>query len=157
MHSTVYTYGSRQHKPRIAMSRKLLRAFPSKMITFASAPNLPAPSPELLALHATCAKVAHLSGAGAFIDELDEDTDDLPVLAQDGRSSEVLNNAILLSLGSIPPSIRYRCWNVMLTRPDKRHHNIHRQRRDLRKSEVRGMAELSSTIHVRDEYGQPVF
>ncbi|KAK7037503.1 hypothetical protein VNI00_010995 [Paramarasmius palmivorus] len=50
-----------------------------KKITFASAPNLPAPSPELLALHAACAKVAHLSGAGAYIDELDEDTDDLPV------------------------------------------------------------------------------
>ncbi|KAK7034709.1 hypothetical protein VNI00_012116 [Paramarasmius palmivorus] len=58
-------------------------------IMFTSTSVLPAPSPELLALHAACAKVAHLSGAAAYIDELDEDTDDLPVLAHDGGSYEV--------------------------------------------------------------------
>ncbi|KAK7030885.1 hypothetical protein VNI00_013995 [Paramarasmius palmivorus] len=75
-----------------------------KKITFQSTPDLPAPSPELLALHAACATVAHLSGAGAYIDELDEDTDSLPVLTHDGQSSEILNNAIIRSLGSLPPS-----------------------------------------------------
>ncbi|KAF9064412.1 hypothetical protein BDP27DRAFT_1471999, partial [Rhodocollybia butyracea] len=31
-------------------------------------PSLSLPDPALLALHATCAKVAHLSGAGEYID-----------------------------------------------------------------------------------------
>jgi len=46
-------------------------------------------------LHAACAKVAHLSGAGEHIDELDRDMDDLGVLAFDGGSSAVLVHALL--------------------------------------------------------------
>ncbi|KAG7085672.1 hypothetical protein E1B28_003217 [Marasmius oreades] len=57
----------------------------------------PFPSPELLALHASCAKVAHLSGAGEYLDELDEDLDELPVLAAD-----VLDHALLRSLSFMP-------------------------------------------------------
>ncbi|KAK1228121.1 hypothetical protein PQX77_008856 [Marasmius sp. AFHP31] len=72
-------------------------------ITFAPSerPELPLPSPELLALHAACAKVAHLSGAGAYLDELDRDMEDLCVLANDGGSFSILNNALLRSLPSI--------------------------------------------------------
>ena len=67
-------------------------------ITFSS-PNpatLPIPSPELIASHAACAKVAHLSGASAYIDRLDQDADDLvDVLACDGGSSDVLTHVIV--------------------------------------------------------------
>ncbi|KAK1225519.1 hypothetical protein PQX77_011538 [Marasmius sp. AFHP31] len=70
-------------------------------ITFTTTSELPLPSPDLLALHAACAKVAHLSGAAAYIDELDRDTDDLCVLAHDGGSFSILNNALLRSLPSI--------------------------------------------------------
>ena len=61
-------------------------------ITFTSSDptNLLVPSPEFLALHATCAKVAYFSGAGAYLDELDQDVEDLGVLACDGRSVDVL-------------------------------------------------------------------
>ena len=45
-----------------------------------------------------CAKVAHLSGAGAYIDKLDGDADDLDVLAVDGGSSDVLTHLILRSM-----------------------------------------------------------
>ncbi|KAK7037465.1 hypothetical protein VNI00_010957 [Paramarasmius palmivorus] len=79
--------------------------FLKQKIVFSSTPNLPAPSPGLLALHATCAKVAHFSGAGQHIDELDEDTEGLPVLANDGGSFDILNNALWRSLGSISSSI----------------------------------------------------
>ena len=56
--------------------------------------TLPIPSPELIASHAACAKVAHLSGASAYIDRLDQDADDLDVLACDGGSSDVLTHMI---------------------------------------------------------------
>ncbi|KZT08965.1 uncharacterized protein LAESUDRAFT_723269 [Laetiporus sulphureus 93-53] len=63
-------------------------------LTSSNPTTLPLPSPELLALHAACAKVAHLSGAGAYIDELDGDLEDLDVLADDGGSADVLNHAL---------------------------------------------------------------
>jgi len=59
--------------------------------------TLPVPSPELLALHTACAKVAHLSGAGEYIDKIDRDVEDLGVLSYDGSSSNVLNHALLRS------------------------------------------------------------
>ena len=73
---------------------------PTEKITLTSPDpiNLPIPSPELIALHAACARVAHLSGAGAYIDELDQDADDLDVLACDGGSSDVLTHVILRSM-----------------------------------------------------------
>ena len=65
---------------------------------------LPYPSQKLLALHAACAKVAHLSGAGEYIDKFDRDADDLDVLATDGSSSAILTHALLKS-ASRPISI----------------------------------------------------
>ena len=71
-------------------------------ITFTSSDpvNLPIPSPELITLYAAYAKVAHwhLSGASAYIDKLDQDADDLDVLACDGGSSDVLTHAISRSM-----------------------------------------------------------
>ncbi|KAF8125459.1 hypothetical protein EV363DRAFT_1402453 [Boletus edulis] len=58
---------------------------------------LPFPSQELLALHAACAKVAHLSGASEYLDNLDRDADELDVLAADGSSFAVLTHAIVKS------------------------------------------------------------
>ena len=72
---------------------------PEKITLTSSDPaKLPIPSPKLIALHAACSKVAHLSGAGAYIDKLDRDVDDLDVLACDGGSSDVLTHAVLRSM-----------------------------------------------------------
>ncbi|KDQ49769.1 hypothetical protein JAAARDRAFT_142978 [Jaapia argillacea MUCL 33604] len=57
--------------------------------------KLPLPSPELLALHAACAQVAHLSGAGEYVDRLLEDMEEMGVLAHDGTSSDVLHHALV--------------------------------------------------------------
>ncbi|KAF9061998.1 hypothetical protein BDP27DRAFT_1484480 [Rhodocollybia butyracea] len=57
-------------------------------------PLIPLPDPKLLALHATCAKVAHLSGAGEYVDRVQRDFDRLDVLAEDGGSSDVLFHAL---------------------------------------------------------------
>ncbi|KAN0140517.1 hypothetical protein V8E53_001726 [Lactarius tabidus] len=60
--------------------------------------KLPLPSPRLLATHAACAQVAHLSGAGEYVDRILEDMEEICVLAHDGTSSEVLHHA-LMTLG----------------------------------------------------------
>ena len=68
---------------------------PAKVTFTSSDPTgLPVPSSELLALHAACAKVAHLSGAGEQIDKFDRDLDDLGILALDGSSSSILSHAL---------------------------------------------------------------
>ncbi|KAF8274686.1 hypothetical protein EI94DRAFT_1869560, partial [Lactarius quietus] len=56
--------------------------------------KLPLPSPDLLTLHATCAQVAHLSGARDYVDRVLEDMEKLGVLEHDGTSSEVLHHAL---------------------------------------------------------------
>jgi len=58
-------------------------------------PELPLPDPVLLALHATCCKVAHLSGASEHIDQNYRDADEINVLAEDGTSGDVLSYALL--------------------------------------------------------------
>ncbi|KAK0457937.1 uncharacterized protein EV420DRAFT_1683095 [Desarmillaria tabescens] len=60
--------------------------------------NLPVPSESLLALHAVCAKVANFSGAAEYIDKLDQEVEDLGVLAHDGSSGDVLSSALLKSM-----------------------------------------------------------
>ncbi|KAJ4466779.1 hypothetical protein C8R41DRAFT_856243 [Lentinula lateritia] len=73
----------------------ILRNMPSPFTTFTTSdPRLPLPDPALLALHATCAKVAHLSGAGEHIDRVHRDLRRLDVLAEDGGSSDVLFHAL---------------------------------------------------------------
>ncbi|KAF9491642.1 hypothetical protein BDN71DRAFT_1397947 [Pleurotus eryngii] len=62
--------------------------------------RFPLPSPELLALHATCAKVANLSGAAEYLDKVDRDLEELDVLKANGDSSELLDVAIWRALGS---------------------------------------------------------
>ena len=67
--------------------------------------HLPVPAPELLALHATCCKVAHLSGAAEYIDRLYRDADEIGVLSGDGTSGDMLGYA-LLSLSNSMVSVQ---------------------------------------------------
>jgi hypothetical protein len=52
----------------------------------------PLPEPRLLALHATCARVAHMSGAAEFLDQLRWDAEETRVLAFDGSSARLLSD-----------------------------------------------------------------
>ena len=54
----------------------------------------PPPDPQLLALHGTCARVAHMSGAAEYFDKLDWDREETKVLASDGSSALLLSNLI---------------------------------------------------------------
>ncbi|KAL0959553.1 hypothetical protein HGRIS_011267 [Hohenbuehelia grisea] len=67
-----------------------------ELVTFSTSDpvHLPLPSAELLALHATCAKVAHLSGAAEYLDNMERRLKVSQVLASDGSSAAVLHYAI---------------------------------------------------------------
>ncbi|KAJ7164800.1 hypothetical protein C8R43DRAFT_988552 [Mycena crocata] len=52
--------------------------------------QLPLPDPQLLALHAVCARVAHMSGAGEVLDEFDREVEEMRVFARDGASANLL-------------------------------------------------------------------
>ncbi|KAH9024600.1 hypothetical protein EDB84DRAFT_1273838 [Lactarius hengduanensis] len=54
-------------------------------------PRLPLPNPDYLEIHAACCRVAHLSGAGEYIDKVLEDLEDSRVLSQDGSSARILS------------------------------------------------------------------
>ncbi|KAI6156292.1 hypothetical protein EDD17DRAFT_1704602 [Pisolithus thermaeus] len=74
-----------------------------RYVTFSTpdAEKYPLPNPTYLAIHATCAKVAHLPGAAEHIEEVLERMEDTRVLAEDGGSSEVLYTAILSSMHAV--------------------------------------------------------
>jgi hypothetical protein len=64
-------------------------------VTFTStAAHLALPDPRYLALHAACARVAHLSGAGEHIDAIDRDLKSTRVLASNGSSTGLLEAAL---------------------------------------------------------------
>ncbi|OAX38026.1 hypothetical protein K503DRAFT_741828 [Rhizopogon vinicolor AM-OR11-026] len=65
-------------------------------ITFTTAhPHLTLSDPRYLRVHATCAKVTHLSGAGECIDRIIRNIEDTLVLAADGSSAEDINYVLM--------------------------------------------------------------
>ncbi|KAF8556091.1 hypothetical protein OG21DRAFT_1506870 [Imleria badia] len=62
------------------------------------------PDPFLLALHATCARVAHMSGAAEFFDQVQWDAEETRVLASDGSSSTLLDH-LLTPFAVIPERV----------------------------------------------------
>ncbi|KAF8059914.1 hypothetical protein FPV67DRAFT_1708679 [Lyophyllum atratum] len=79
-----------------ASDPSFLRGYPD-FVTFTTpdAEKLPVPSPTYLAIHAACAKVAHLSGAAACIDKFYQDMEDGKTLDPNGASANMLEHAIL--------------------------------------------------------------
>ena len=52
------------------------------------------PDPRYLALHAACARVAHLSGAAEYIERRYRELEDIKVLARNGTSADMLSFAL---------------------------------------------------------------
>ncbi|RPD53568.1 hypothetical protein L226DRAFT_613839 [Lentinus tigrinus ALCF2SS1-7] len=50
---------------------------------------IPAPDPKIIALHAACAKIAHMSGAAEYLRELYRDTDAIAVMTEPNAASEL--------------------------------------------------------------------
>ncbi|KAH9175942.1 hypothetical protein EDB89DRAFT_1847074 [Lactarius sanguifluus] len=57
-------------------------------------PRLPLPNPDYLEIHAACCRVAHLSGAGEYMDKVLEDLEDTRVLSEDGSTAHMLSFAL---------------------------------------------------------------
>ncbi|KAJ3753921.1 hypothetical protein EV360DRAFT_52612, partial [Lentinula raphanica] len=81
----------------LALDKTIKRRPTTAIFTTPDPVLYPVPDPELLTLHATCAKVAYLSGAGEYLDKIHHDEETIGVLATDGGSFEVLNHALLQS------------------------------------------------------------
>jgi len=73
----------------------ILRDYP-QYVTFTTPDPVkyPVPSRTYLGIHAACAKVAHLSGAGQCIDKFYRDLEDWKTLDPDGGSVDMLEHAI---------------------------------------------------------------
>ncbi|KAI6016657.1 hypothetical protein BKA83DRAFT_4333821 [Pisolithus microcarpus] len=91
------------HKYKFEAVREFFLAERPGYVTFSTpdAEQYPLPNPTYLAIHAACAKVAHLSGAAEHIEEILRRMEDTRVLAEDGRSSDVLYTAILSSMRAV--------------------------------------------------------
>jgi len=63
-------------------------------VTFTTTTPFPLPDPRYLCIHAACAKIAHISGAGEYIDTIYKDIEDMRVMATDGSSVEALRYAL---------------------------------------------------------------
>jgi hypothetical protein len=59
------------------------------MFTTPDPVKLPLPSPDLLAFHAACVQVAHLSGACEYIDCFLKDMEEIGVMAHNGISGKL--------------------------------------------------------------------
>lgn len=82
-------------------SRFLLRILPGTQVDFTTSDPVkrPLPDPRYLKLHTACARVAHLSGAAEYIDQILREEEVTKVLAFDGGSSELLNHVLMHRLG----------------------------------------------------------
>ncbi|KAI5987633.1 hypothetical protein EDD15DRAFT_2371994 [Pisolithus albus] len=87
----------------------------SRYVTFTTpdAEKYPLPNSTYLAIHAACAKVAHLSGAAEHIEEVLRDMEDTRVLARDGGSSEVLYTAMLSSMRTVNSGVENRTREML--------------------------------------------
>lgn len=56
--------------------------------------DFPLPSKKYLSIHATCCKVALMSGAGEYLNKVIRDQETIDVLSTDGSSADVFANAI---------------------------------------------------------------
>ncbi|TFY78403.1 hypothetical protein EWM64_g5610 [Hericium alpestre] len=59
---------------------------------------IPAPHPELIAVHAACARVAHMSGAAEYLEELCRETDAISVMTEPNAANELAQSLKALQL-----------------------------------------------------------
>jgi hypothetical protein len=84
------------HYRPTATKQFFIREIPAQVqLTTPDPNNYPLPDPRYLAIHAACARVAHLSGAAEYIEMVFRDMEDIKVLASNGGSGDVLYHALM--------------------------------------------------------------
>jgi len=68
--------------------------YPKEVNLTSTVQGLPLPDPKLLALHAACARICMMSGAGEHIDHIFREMEEMKVLAHDGGSAALLYAAL---------------------------------------------------------------
>ncbi|KAK0451323.1 uncharacterized protein EV420DRAFT_1560326 [Desarmillaria tabescens] len=78
----------------------VLRSLPNRVVTFTTPDPqaLPLPSPDYLAIHAACCRIAHMSGAIDYVDDVLQDEEEIceriermGILAEDGSSMDLFD------------------------------------------------------------------
>ena len=90
------TYQGSLNEYKLEAARSFFLYGYPELVTFTTPDQdkLPVPSPDYLAIHAACARVAHLSGAAECIDKFYQDMEDSKTLAPDGTSASMLEHAL---------------------------------------------------------------
>ena len=65
--------------------------------------HLTLPNPKYLRIRAACCRVADLSGAAEYLEEVDRDKERIAVLANDGTSADILEAALWSVRELVPP------------------------------------------------------
>ena len=65
------------------------------------------PSPQLIALHAACAQIAHMSGAAEHLEETFKDTEAIPVMTATPNAADKLARALAKAEFQSTPNSRY--------------------------------------------------
>jgi hypothetical protein len=76
-----------------------IRHLPSTVTFKCHYGNFDLPDPRYLKMHAACCRVAHMSGASEYMDDILEDLDkgQTKVLSEDGSGGKILEFALLAS------------------------------------------------------------
>ncbi|KAI0363225.1 hypothetical protein BV20DRAFT_907939, partial [Pilatotrama ljubarskyi] len=74
------------HPPRTASI--FVATLPRRVQFVSHRADLPVPNPRYLNVHATCCRIAHMSGAADYIDRILRDMEEAKVLAEDGGDTE---------------------------------------------------------------------
>ncbi|KAI0353930.1 hypothetical protein OH77DRAFT_1426783 [Trametes cingulata] len=77
------------HPPRTAPL--IVNTLPRRVQLVSHRADLPLPNPRYLHIHATCCRVAHMSGAAEYLDRVLRDMAEARVLAEDGGDAEKLS------------------------------------------------------------------
>ncbi|TFK82705.1 hypothetical protein K466DRAFT_556152 [Polyporus arcularius HHB13444] len=82
----------KEHFYRIEVAPRVQQVahFPQE-VQFVAHHHLALPNPEYLRIHAACCRVAHLSGAAEYLDDIYRRMERQPVLSEGGESADVLH------------------------------------------------------------------
>jgi hypothetical protein len=81
-----------------AVDDMFLEGLPNEIEMTSNEDTFPVLDLRYIKLHAACARVAHMSGAGEYIDKLQRDMDRISILAEDGSSAHFLSESLLQAI-----------------------------------------------------------